>query len=320
MNNWKIKALLIVFCLLSFGCGQPNEVVEEEVSDIVSIQGITPMATKVVEKQEQTPTPEVTLEPTIEPTPTGPIGSLVSMDIKIDAEVYNGMNRKFTRDLESGASLFCLDEEENVYFVNQNRDNYLYRMKDGVVELAVSLPAKEIYPFKEFVYFMVSEDTKEQKAGDIYRYVKDTKEIQLVYALGTIMGGEQHKLKVDEQGIHFNYSEIIATTDDITRRNVSYYTLPFGASEPIKDTTNQGKAGWGEYYFSYSLAKDSTQPANVMLVNRTKGEQDSIPIDIGDFQYCVANDMIYSVQLGNSSIFTFDLKKQTKKYIIFVRI
>ena len=48
---------------------------------------------------------------------------------------------------------------------------------------------------------------------------------------------------------------------------MSYYTLPFGASEPIKDMTNQGKAGWGEYYFSYPLAKDSTQPANVILVN-----------------------------------------------------
>ena len=190
-------------------------------------------------------------------------------------------------------------------------------MKDGVVELAVALPSKELYPFGEFVYFMVSEDTKEQKAGDIYRYKKESKEIELVYALGTIKSGENHKLNVNEQGIHFNYSEVLSKEDGITRKNVFYYTLPFGEREPIKDTSNQGKLGWGDYYFSYPLVEDSTQPAKVTLVSRTKGEEDSISISIGDFQYCVAKDMIYSMELGNSSIITFDLKNQNRKIYNF---
>ncbi len=209
--------------------------------------------------------------------------------------------------------MFCLEEKtETIYFVNQNRDNYLYEMKDGVVQLVVALPVKEVYPFGDYVYFMISEDTEEQKAGDIYRYKKETKEIELVYALGTIQGGENHKLNVNEQGIHFNYSEVLSKEDGITRKSVSYYTLPFGESEPIKDTTNQGKLGWGDYYFSYLLVEDSTQPAKVTLVSRTKGEEDSIPISIGDFQYCVAKDKIYSMALGNSSILTFDLKQKNR--------
>ncbi len=94
---------------------------------------------------------------------------------------------------------------------------------------------------------------------------------------------------------------------------VSYYTLPFGETEPVKDTINQGKAGWGDYYFSYPLTEDSTQPAKVVLVSRTKEAEDSISINIGDFQYCIADDTIYSMQLGSSVISTFNLKTQSRK-------
>ena len=186
-------------------------------------------------------------------------------------------------------------------------------MKDGEVQLAVALPVKEVYVWDDFVYFMISEDIEEKKAGDIYRYEKETKELQLVYAVGTIQGGQNHKLSVNAQGIHFNYSNVISKEDDITRVMVSYYTLPFGESEPIKDITNQGKAGWGDYYFSYSLAEDSTQSANVALVSRTNGVEDCIPINIGDFQYCVANDTIYSMQLGSCVISTFNLNTKSRK-------
>ena len=303
MKFWKKIGSLILFVMFTCACGQPEEVVEPSTKTIV-INGITPMA-----KEESNKT-----KVTVTPTPTEqPISYPINMDIKIDTDACNGMNRKFTRDTESGASLFCLDKDETVYFVNQNRDNYLYQMKDGTVQLVIALPVKEVYIWEDYVYFMVSEDIEEKKVGDIYRYKKDTKEVELVYALGTIQGGEHHKLNINAKGIHFHYSDVASKEDGITRVMVSYYTLPFGETKPVKDTTNQGKAGWGDYYFSYPFAEDTTQPAKIMLVSRTKGAEDSIPIEIGDFQYCVVNDTIYSIQLGSSVISTFNLKTRNRK-------
>ena len=106
MNHWKKGICFILCCLFSFGCGQANEVVEEE-SNIISSQGITPKVTKTPSETKITPTPT-----------EEPLGYPINMEIEIDAEVYNGMNRKLTRDTDSGASLFCLDENETVYFVN----------------------------------------------------------------------------------------------------------------------------------------------------------------------------------------------------------
>ena len=301
MKHWKSIVILLLLSIFSSACGQVEEVTESSTKTI-TINGITPMA-----KEES--------EIKVTPTPTEePVGYPINMDIAIDTEACNGMNRKFTRGIDSGASLFCVDDEETVYFVNQNRDNYLYEMKDGVVQVAVALPVKEVYPFGDYVYFMISEDTEEQKAGDIYQYKKETKELELLYALGTIRGGEHHKLNVNEQGVHFNYSEIVSSVDGVIRNKVSFYTLPFGASEPVKDTTNQGKVGWENYYFSYPLeTADSIEPAKIAFISRTKGEDDSIPLEIGEFQYCIAGDKLYSINLGSSVISTFHLETKKKK-------
>ena len=184
--------------------------------------------------------------------------------------------------------------------------------KNGNVEIAVELPVKEIYPWEDVVYFMIASNVEEKKAGDIYQYSKTTKEIELVYASGAIEGSQNHKMTVNEQGIHFNYSQIVAKEGDITRVKVFFYTLPFDAKEPVKDTKKLGKAGWGDYYFSYAFdSPNSTKPVNVSLVSRTNGKSDTIPLSIGDFQYCVVNDTIYSMELGSSTVSVFDL--QTKK-------
>ena len=308
MKYWKSTFILLLLFIFSCACGQAQEVVEPSTKTI-TINGITPMV-----KKESNET-----KVTVTPTPTKqPIGYPIHMDIAIDTEACNGMNRKLTRSMDSGTSIFCVDEEEMVYFVNQNRDNYLYQMKDGNVQLAVALPVKEVYVWEDYVYFMIKEDIEEKKAGDIYRYRKDTKEVELVYALGTIQGGEHHKLNVNEQGVHFNYSELLSSADGIIRNKVFFYTLPFGASEPIKDTTNQGKVGWKDYYVSYLLeTSDSIESSNIVLMNRIKGEEDSIPLEIGEFSYCIVGNKIYSMNLGSSVISTFDLKTKARKVYDF---
>ncbi len=189
-SSWKTYCkkgvLLLALCFLYCGCGQAEPATEGEESSVITINGISTMPTQASYKPKATPTP--IQEPT---------GYPINMDIAIDTDACNGMNRKFTRDMESGASLFCVDEDETVYFVNQNRDNYLYELKDGNAKLAVAMPVKEVYVWEDYVYFMIREDIEGKKAGDIYRYQKETKELELVYAVGTIQGGQNHKLSVN---------------------------------------------------------------------------------------------------------------------------
>ena len=308
--------IFLLLCMFAYGCGQDAEPIEKTVEEVGQTSSVISIGI--------TPLPEPTL---MEGQVTGGWSGTISMsetsfpanyDIVIDVEDCNAINRKLTRTVDSGASLFCLDSEENLYFVNQKQDNYLYCRKDGVTELVVALPVKEVYPWEDSVYFMMSESVEGKKVGDIYRYLPATKQIELVYALGSIEGAQQHKMLVNEQGIHFNYSEMISSENGTTRMKVSSYTLPFGATEPIKDTTKAGKVGWNEYYFSYQLSStEATSPAKAMLVSRRKGMEDTISLDIGELQYAVAQDTIYSIELGSTKVSLFDLKNQNIKNFDF---
>ncbi len=313
MKIWKKKGFIFVLlCMFSYGCGQnaepiekPVEEVVEEISDVLSI-GITPLPEPTLMEEQGS-------DETDEEIEKSEMGFPVNDDIVINVEDCNAINRKLTRTIDSGASLFCLDKEENIYFVNQRRDNYLYCRKDGVTELVVALPVKDVYPWEDCVYFMVSEAVEGKNVGDIYRYIPATKEIELVYELGSIEGAQHHKMLVNEQGIHFNYAKMMSSENGITRMKVSSYTLPFGETEPIKDTTKAGKVGWNDYYFSYQLSStDDTSPVEAMLVSRSKGMEETISLDIGELQYAVAQDTIYSIELGSKKVSLFSLEHQKK--------
>ena len=79
--------------------------------------------------------------------------------VETDVTLYNTVNRMLGTDPVPGVevhSMFCLDETTGVvYFVNEGKDNFLYRMKDGEVVLAVAMPMKQLYPYEGSVYFMV---------------------------------------------------------------------------------------------------------------------------------------------------------------------
>ena len=240
----------------------------------------------------------------------------IEVESPVDVTLCNAMNRKLSRETDSGASLFCLEENtETIYFVNQNQDNYLYCIKEGIVELVVELPVKEVYPYNGVVYFMIDSygmyDLGEKKDGNIYKYIPETKEVQLVYPAGAIEGSENHKMTVNEQGIYFNYSEPMGSENGLTRVKVSSYYLPFDATEPVKDTEKLGKHGWNDYYFSYQfLTEDRSKRTDLVLVNRTKGTEDVLALGIDAFEYCVAGDTLYSTTLGSFILSLTDLSTQ----------
>lgn len=226
-------------------------------------------------------------------------------------EKYNAFNRMIDRAVWEGESLFCIAGNTGVvYFVNQGQDEYLYRIKDGEVKLAVAMPVKEIYFYDKLVYFMIDDyqkyELKEMNNGDIYCYSPEDGTIQLVYPAGEIENSQRHKLKVDENGISFCYS--IYQSE---QRSTTYYrNLSFGATEPENDKRHMVKAGWEDYYVSYSKG--------LCLVSRTKGMDDIIEVYSNRSHCCIVEDTIYFID--GPKIQGLNLKTGKKQTYDFTKI
>ncbi len=211
---------------------------------------------------------------------------------------YNAFNRMVDKYAKAYApnseSLFCIDETTGVvYFVNQGNDEYLYRMKDGEVKLAVEMPVKEICTYNGSVYFMVDRHGKyvleDMKQGDIYCYTPVTGEVELIYPVGAIEGfSRSHKLTVNEDGIYFSYEVIKSSNAYETVIECNFYRLPFGETEPVKDTNLTTYQGWGNYYIYHT----SWNKSGLCLVSRTESLYDLIPISDERGNSCIINDTI----------------------------
>ena len=163
---------------------------------------------------------------------------------------YNAFNRMVDKYSPDSESLFCIDEMTGVvYFVNQGNDEYLYRMKDGEVKLAVEMPIKEICTYQGSVYFMVDRHVtyvlEGMKQGDIYCYTPATGKVELIYPFGAIEPtGRSHKLTVNEKGLYFSYEVIESSNTYQTIIKTYFYHLPFGETEPVRDYDSTTYHGW----------------------------------------------------------------------------
>lgn len=225
-------------------------------------------------------------------------------ETKNSGTIYNSFNRMTGMEDEYGmpgarASLFCIDEKTGViYFVNQGKDCFLYRMKEGEVALAVAMPVKDIYPYDGSIYFMVDDYDKYELQGihngDIYCYTPASGAVELVYTTDGIESFVEDKLYVEESGIYFRHVKENGTIveDGKEYQTIKYldYSLPFGEKEPVEDTKQMVQKGWGDYFFTYSSKWE--------LVRRTPNEdgiRETLEIPkLGGGIFCVVGDVLYS--------------------------
>ena len=294
----KISIFLFSLTLLgTIGCAT------ESSNPNMTITPTVELSKSVVENEEtnttETPTPtkassSVFLDKkqteTIKKT-DGLCEQLEQVDASLQAE-YNSFNRMLSLDFELdlyGQSLFCIDETTGViYFSNQARDYYLYRLKDGEVQLAVAMPVKQIYTYQGSVYFMLESydiyELEEMRSGDIYCYTPMDGTVQLVYEAGKFENSKEHRLTVNENGIYFSY-----IIEEETSRNHYYYYLPFGASEPMEDTEMTTRKGWNNYAFDYgSILKSRTKQED--------GTRETIQLSNRRIRFCVKGDYLYSAE------------------------
>ena len=181
---------------------------------------------------------------------------------KIDTEKfekYKSANRLKSNIIEEDLeSLFCIDPETGVaYFVNQNRDWFIYRIKENSVEVVVELPARELCSWDGVLYFIVDDYGEYElagvKKGEVYSYTPATGEIKLVYYGKKLESARDSHMAVNENGINFvcNVLEKIVVDDKtMTAVKKEYNCLPFGSSELIEDSEKAAENGWGDYYFN----------------------------------------------------------------------
>ncbi len=230
-------------------------------------------------------------------------------------EKYNAVNRMMVSDTEKNQnSLFCIGGETGIiYFVNQKQDYYIYRLKDGQAELAVEIPAKELYFQGDTLYFMVDDydryQLKNMEEGDIYSYTPATGEIKLIYPAGSMISEENlglyaglkdqlQKMTVDETGIHFigGLEAIQIKTGDekgaIAIKQKCYH-LAFGEEEPVLVEENSVSAGWRDYNILFTKTNGEYCIALVPKNKEENSENIVIQYASHTAQCCVLDDVLY---------------------------
>ncbi len=280
--------------------------------------GVTPEPTKgnFFADEEKTGNDEEESRPLITIPETVLQEALEKKDASEEAR-YNAINRMDLPFHNDSESLFCIDGESGaVYFVNQNQDYYIYRLKDGEAELAVALPARELYMQDGVLYFVLETHDvyrfpEGMYNGDIYSYSPEAGTIDLVYAAGKNLTARSYldrkafmTLTVTEDGIYFigEYEEmpyyfeewnkwvyVFSTTD---------YFLAFGEEEPIIDTKRGTRGGWRDYY----LYHDYETADNLRLVLQSRNDDSLIVLCEGEeiFDSCgIMDDMLYALRGEN---------------------
>lgn len=196
---------------------------------------------------------------------------------------------------------FCVDETTgDIYFVNLGKDGYIYRSKERKTELVVELPAKELCMWNGTLYFMLEPYDKYElvggKKGDIYAYCPAKGTVTLVYEAGTLLSENGQRLCCDEFGLYF--SEVkIEMVNGYPVATEKFYHLPYGASEPVKDTEESTFPGWGEYRLNYVSL--SSGEFDYVLVHRSKKVDKIIDLGIENLDSCwiVGDELYYSTGL-----------------------
>lgn len=292
MKHWKKVCLSIVLIGILAGCGKPEDI------EVTPTGVVSDILTKVEKELVE------------DNSVIGLCEMLEQKDASEQAK-YNAMNRMLSSNNdENQQSLFCVDEKTGVvYFVNQNKDWYIYRLKDGEVKLAVPLPAKELYIWEETVYFMLDSygkyDLGEAKTGDIYAYTPADGSVKLIYSVSE-KGSDDYKLTVNEAGIFFSCSNFMEVNMENGRETFAYMPyygyLPFGEKEAVEDKNHMTFAGWKDYYFI--RMPDENGKVNLYLESRVGKAginlgQVILSCVIGDELYYILSDSKLSVRIRN---------------------
>ena len=203
---------------------------------------------------------------------------------------YDSANRfrspDYTRDLNS---MFCIDQDTGVaYFVNQNKDWYIYRLVNDNVELVIDLPARELYVINGKVYFILEDYDKyvlqELTEGDVYAYTIATGCLERVFQAERLQY-EIYRMKPYEDGIAIH----CRVSEQKTEHFYLYYTY---ASDVLEnDTYMRAIPGWKDYYLTWNQSDNKMNVWNA-LWSREKQEKEQLSFEVvGESSFIVEDTL-----------------------------
>lgn len=312
MNMRKIAILISTILILVsvIGCNKESGDIMELVSPLE--QDISNIFTE--QEVVTIPVIDITQEENIK-------GKKVEFEKKDMTEFakYNAFNRLRSRIRnENQQSLFCVDPNTGViYFINQNKDWFIYQLYKGKVEVVVELPARELYMWKGTLYFIVEDYDQYDFIGisenDIYAYTPADGNVKFVYAAKELDDAVESHLSVDEYGLHFYCSregaEIEYNGVKGYRTESFYYTLPFGCDQVVEDIYRRAVSGWGDYYLHLASSTVS------YLKHRNSEVNEKIELDGQVSQCCIMDDKFYYIDSEGMTFHVTDIMSgETKSY------
>lgn len=253
-------------------------------------------------------------------------------------------------DTDREPILVCRDPVYGItYYVNYGRDYYIYALRDGVSELAVAIPAKDLFCRNGELYFIADSyglykfDGIAQ--GNILKYnpvdgsvelvVEQTATEMIVYPDGICYGyieSVEHRSEDGEEKIYthkgenFYFSFAEGTSTPFTkgrkkRRWKNYYFQPVLEEKPESDPTVQHlrKLGYTDKLFVVTGLElvDSSRPTEPAL------KMDESIFDFlvrgwisGDFLYYVNRKIEEGQEHGRSVLMTYNLETGEQEEII----
>jgi len=304
-------AIWVALCsMILFGCGQSAG---EEMP--VTVPDITIAVFEPMGKEESILTNEGMGKTETSGIVLSGLKEMIEVTEPRDVALYNAMNDMYSNSLEENNQYFCVSPYSGtVYFVNQGKDYYLYRIKDGEVALAVELPVMCLCTYEDKVYFMLNSyekyDLGTGQTGDIYCYTPSAGTVDLVYEMEEKKETKYHRMIVNEKGVYYQYSVMFEEIENgivDRKRLVECFHLPFGASEAQKDDFKISSRGNEHYYVGW-ISDFETSKKKVALISREKGGEDVRFLPINKLhRYCVANNKMYYSALSDTRVWVIDL-------------
>lgn len=158
---------------------------------------------------------------------------------------------------EMSQVLLCKDPVYNVvYYVNYGEDFFIYRLKDGKSELAVELPARNLFCIEGSLYFVVDSydvySLKGIKTGNIAKYDPLSGEVSI------ISDANAAYMIVYADGIYYKTETITEEAKDGRMGSIIielyYYSFATRNTEKIDDLY-MSLYGWKNYFMNMIIEK-----------------------------------------------------------------
>lgn len=205
---------------------------------------------------------------------------------------YDAANCYYTTDVEKYMqSLFCLDKDTGVvYFINRNKDWYIYRLYNEKAELVVELPARNLYIVGGILYFIVEDydkyELEEGLDGDIYAYSIAEGIVYKILETDSLEG-EVYRMIPYEDGLALDSNKILKINADgstTVKRTLSFYSFDSGNIET--DSYKRTYMGWGDFYLQTIYIDGDWK---IVLRNRINDEINTIEVQ-GTKGFIIEND------------------------------